>query len=198
MWSTAIDIVPRGERHRLLRNGANMSFQELLKGLASDATFASWYTTLLADSSFAACFWEHPPLTLPDLCRSAEFVLIDAPSLAGVTANPGPFREYFTSPTSEAATRFLSLGGDATLIAPGPGVGLQASAHLLAFVRQAPPDSVAEFWRLVARSTLELLSETPLWLSTSGLGVYWLHVRIDSVPKYYQHHPYRSTDRTQE
>ena len=33
----------------------------------------------------------------------------------------------------------------------------------------------------------ELLEEQPkVWLSTSGLGVYWLHVRLDSRPKYYQ------------
>lgn len=33
---------------------------------------------------------------------------------------------------------------------------------------------------------------TPVWISTSGLGVPWLHVRIDDRPKYYQHAPYRT------
>ncbi|MDF9799652.1 hypothetical protein OKW21_004915 [Catalinimonas alkaloidigena] len=28
-------------------------------------------------------------------------------------------------------------------------------------------------------------------MSTSGLGVYWLHIRLDSRPKYYQFDPYR-------
>jgi len=28
-------------------------------------------------------------------------------------------------------------------------------------------------------------------LSTAGMGVYWLHVRLDTRPKYYQHTPYR-------
>ena len=35
------------------------------------------------------------------------------------------------------------------------------------------------------------LSEKPLWLSTAGGGVAWLHLRIDSRPKYYSHRPYR-------
>ena len=34
-----------------------------------------------------------------------------------------------------------------------------------------------------------------LWVSTSGLGVYWLHVRLDSYPKYYQHAPYKNAAR---
>jgi hypothetical protein len=35
------------------------------------------------------------------------------------------------------------------------------------------------------------LSASPVWLSTSGLGVYWLHVRLDTHPKYYQYQPYK-------
>ena len=31
----------------------------------------------------------------------------------------------------------------------------------------------------------------PIWLSTAGHGVAWLHVRLDSRPKYYLHAPYR-------
>jgi hypothetical protein len=30
-----------------------------------------------------------------------------------------------------------------------------------------------------------------LWLSTSGMGVLYLHFRIDTVPKYYSHAPYK-------
>ena len=31
---------------------------------------------------------------------------------------------------------------------------------------------------------------TPTWVSTAGGGVAWLHVRLDSAPKYYTHRPY--------
>jgi len=30
-----------------------------------------------------------------------------------------------------------------------------------------------------------------VWLSTAGMGVSWLHVRLDDRPKYYGHRPYR-------
>ena len=32
----------------------------------------------------------------------------------------------------------------------------------------------------------------PTWLSTEGSGVPWLHVRLDSYPKYYHTDAYRS------
>ena len=50
------------------------------------------------------------------------------------------------------------------------------------------------FWRLVGATiaqTLEQRGERRTWLNTEGSGVPWLHVRIDSSPKYYHHDPYR-------
>jgi hypothetical protein len=35
------------------------------------------------------------------------------------------------------------------------------------------------------------LGSTPIWLSTAGDGIAWLHVRLDSRPKYYSYGPYR-------
>jgi hypothetical protein len=35
------------------------------------------------------------------------------------------------------------------------------------------------------------VSAKPVWLSTAGGGVAWLHVRLDDRPKYYAHAPYR-------
>ena len=32
--------------------------------------------------------------------------------------------------------------------------------------------------------------DAPTWVSTAGGGVAWLHVRLDSAPKYYTHRPY--------
>jgi hypothetical protein len=44
----------------------------------------------------------------------------------------------------------------------------------------------------VAETMTEQLDlKEPLWLSTAGQGVFWLHVRLDRYPKYYNHAPYR-------
>jgi len=36
---------------------------------------------------------------------------------------------------------------------------------------------------------LEKNVDTPRWLNTHGLGVHYLHVRIDEKPKYYSDYP---------
>jgi len=47
----------------------------------------------------------------------------------------------------------------------------------------------------LAREALARLSDRPLWISTAGMGVNWLHVRLDSRPKYYRHAPYKTPPR---
>ena len=37
----------------------------------------------------------------------------------------------------------------------------------------------------------QTVNDKPTWLSTAGMGVAWLHVRLDQRPKYYAHRPYR-------
>ena len=34
----------------------------------------------------------------------------------------------------------------------------------------------------------------PVWVSTAGAGVSWLHVRLDDRPKYYGYQPYRNLE----
>jgi hypothetical protein len=62
--------------------------------------------------------------------------------------------------------------------------------HLAVFLRSAPPDQCDELFRAIGKATIEFLNDAPFWLSTSGSGVAWVHVRIDKRPKYYQYEPY--------
>ena len=53
---------------------------------------------------------------------------------------------------------------------------------------------VHELVRAVGVEVRRALRRTgdPVWLSTNGDGVSWLHVRTDERPKYYTHGPYRT------
>jgi len=62
-------------------------------------------------------------------------------------------------------------------------------------VRNAPAPQVHALLQRLAREALARLSDRPLWISTAGMGVYWLHVRLDSRPKYYRHAPYKTPPR---
>ena len=62
--------------------------------------------------------------------------------------------------------------------------------HLAIFVRKAPISRVRHFWKLVAetyRQQYNNNNNSSVWLSTEGSGVAWLHVRLDSRPKYYHY-----------
>jgi len=61
-------------------------------------------------------------------------------------------------------------------------------------VRNAAAAEKAALWALVGTTLTQALSQRgnqPTWLNTEGSGVPWLHVRMDSVPKYYHTGAYR-------
>jgi hypothetical protein len=91
----------------------------------------------------------------------------------------------------ECVLAFPNLGRDAVLVVPCPSGPPASYVHLAAFVRQAPAPQVHELWRAVGAAMGARLSEKPVWLNTAGMGVSWLHVRLDSQPKYYGFEPYR-------
>jgi hypothetical protein len=168
---------------------------------------------------FQAAFWETPsvrPSTMET--QPMEFVLIDAPRLQKFanTADPSSFAEHFrhcNRPTGEqqqpVGCVFESLGRDAILISPRPVAASTNSnrvnaAHLMAYLQTAPTEQRNSYWKTVGETYLGALqqhrksdnnnnddNDAPLWLSTSGLGVAYLHIRIDRRPKYYTYDPYK-------
>ncbi len=189
-WNARTTPVRAGLQYRVFAGSSPLSFEALFSGLQADGPFSAWYTDLLSACPWEAFFWELPGLRASDLALPAEFVLIDAPALTGVTADPAPFRDYLSDGSTLPVASFASLGGDARLIAPLPLDDACHYAHLAAFVRGAPRDQTRALWRSTGTAMQAMIHNQPLWLSTSGLGVSWLHVRLDSTPKYYQHRPY--------
>jgi hypothetical protein len=123
--------------------------------------------------------------------RSFEFVLHDSPTLAK-TPDLAAFDEHFRSAGNRMAIEFSNLNNDAILVAPSP-LGSHASyGHLAAFVRGASSAQSQSLWKLVGDAMQRRVAHAPVWLSTAGAGVPWLHIRLDNRPKYYRHRPYRA------
>lgn len=190
MWRAVTEDLASGSKYRLLDDEAPLSFRELIRLLEHDDEFAAWYTRLLADTDFEAFYWEHPPLTLEGIDRDAEFVLLNAPTLAAFQAEPAPFRSIFDAASDEGIVVLPNLSGDAILIVPSPVAANDAYTHLAAFLRHAPEDQIRSLWRQTANTVSQNIGSAPKWLSTAGLGVAWLHIRLDTRPKYYSHVPY--------
>lgn len=171
--------------------GERVSFRQFIDLLQGDNTFRSFFIELLSEVSFRAYHWETPPVTANTEDQVFEFVVTRSPGI-DLPPSIGPFAQYFTGDNPVAV--FDNLGGDAKLVAPAPTDPQKNYSHISAFTEQAPLEQQHAFWQRVGQATEAELSDQPLWLNTAGGGVSWLHVRLDSAPKYYRHRPYTRYD----
>ncbi len=195
MWQ-AINKSPdtnRLHKFRLLYDGVSISYASAIERWQNDAEFRVFFISILASSPFPAFFWETPAIIPDSLDHDFEFVLVNSPQLAGVETDMYTFDSYFSSTVEDdQVVIFTNLGNDATLVAPCPRSHLAAYSHLAAFSRLAPMSQQHALWQTVGNTLKHSISDNPVWVSTSGLGVYWLHIRLDSIPKYYTYTPYKS------
>ena len=191
-WEAETEKLSAGRviRFELLQSGRQASYADVIAAWQNDASFRSWFTQLLADSPFIAFRWETPPLTVANTSRPFEFVLHDSPGLAAIPDEEA-FAEHFQTALDRSVVQFSNLGRDAVLVVPCPLGYQSAYGHLAAFVRHAPAEQQQQLWQTVGEALQSRLSQKPVWLSTAGAGVSWLHVRLDDRPKYYGYGPYR-------
>ncbi len=168
--------------------GGPLSWRRMLAGWRGDPALGDALGRALAQQSFAAFRFETPAMTASGLDSTFECVVVADPSLDG-RPDPAPFAGYFRS--DRDVVRFPNLGGDATMIVPCPRTDEGAYVHFAAFLRGAPRGQQRELWGEVSVAMSERLGERPVWLSTAGGGVAWLHFRLDDRPKYYAYSPYR-------
>ena len=181
-----------GRHFRVLEDDSPITFRRLIGLLETNDAFANWFSGTLSAYKADAFYWELPPLTDATLDADAEFVLIDAPSLAQCAPEPAPFAEHFRQAPGEDVVVFPNLGGDAVLVVPCPQGPHEHYPHLAVFLRGADKRQVRALWRRTAQELLRSIGERPVWLSTAGGGVAWVHIRLDSRPKYYSYGPYRN------
>jgi hypothetical protein len=172
------------------RNASTVSYAEVLRRWQTDHDFRSFFIGVLAGSPFSAFRWETPPITTASANRPFEFVLLDSPGLAR-TPDAAAFAEHFRGEVEGGVVEFPNLGKDAIMVVPCPLGPPSAYGHLAAFVREAPEAQQHALWNLVGAAMQRRLGTKPVWLSTAGAGVSWLHVRLDDRPKYYGYAPYR-------
>ena len=175
-------------RLRFHAGDARLSYGGFLQALAEDKIFRELIQDEMRAAPYIAFRWETPPLTSDNLDQPFECLLHDSPGL-DVPADPTDFEPYFHS--SEQIVTFGNLGGDALLIVPCPISRTANYSHIAAFHRSAPIAQQHAFWIAVAQAVLARVGARPLWLSTAGGGVDWLHMRLDDRPKYYRHLPWR-------
>jgi Family of unknown function (DUF6940) len=187
---SGIDAVTEG--WSLLDQGGHALARAQVFSLWSDSRpFRQFWIAGLREVGFDSYCWECPPTTAKNLAQPFECVFVSSPLLARLPPDPEPFSEHFGENCE--AVSFESLGKDALLIAPCPAAAPANFSHLASFVATASEGRQEALWSAVGQALEKRISARPLWLSTAGLGVAWLHVRLDSRPKYYRHAQYTGT-----
>lgn len=207
---------PLSYRYVIDALNSNTGFRESLNDLLAEAPFASYRfeTPALAlhtiDKPFEFVLIDAPNLQQ----RSVDPYPFEQYFTSGGSSHNSPggaitktFETDSEPATEEAASmaareaagnvaaeagvvKFKSLGGDATLIVPSPQTDHNTYNHIASFVRAAPKMQIDALWLVVGQELQSLVGTSPLWLNTEGSGVAWLHVRIDTRPKYYGHREY--------
>jgi hypothetical protein len=190
MWTHQSEELPGGcgLRLEIAIDSRPASFGEVIQAWQDDGGFRSLFNSLLADVPYSAFRWETPPVTEGTLSQPFECVILDSPSLARQPDREA-FAEHFENSERTIAV-FPNLGRDAVMVVPLPVGDSSAYGHLAAFVRLAPDFQRDELWRSVGEAMAARVGARPVWLSTAGAGVSWLHVRLDGRPKYYGYGPY--------
>lgn len=155
-----------------------------------DDGFRLFFIDLLKSCPYRCFRLETPPASRRSVDQPFEFVLIDSPEI-DLPPDPRDFQAHFDADPADVLV-FDNLGGDATMVVPRPREDVPGYAHVAAFTRHAPLAQQQLLWKTVGETVYRSLGDAPLWLNTAGGGVPWLHVRLDSRPKYYVFDPYRS------
>lgn len=153
---------------------------ELLK---SSAQFRTLFIKALS-SGFKQYFLEFP-MYEPDILF--EFIQVKTVLFKKLKPN---FLPYFQKQYKKGVATFDNLSKDTRLIVPENLVNSKAYLSIGDFMRSKsiPIKQKHELIRRMASELLKLSkTHNKLWLSTHGLGVHWLHVRINiGNPKYYK------------
>lgn len=186
MYRCDISWVKNGIKVIPHKEGKRITWREALYLFQHDESFVDEITRQIGFIDYSGVFWETPRV---DLDENFEFVVIDAPELSRTRADSTPFEDHMTGNGNVAS--FPNIRGDAYLVVPLPRGNKDLYAHLTPFVRGAPREQILELFKVIGREASLRAESQNLWISTSGLGVSWLHVRLDSSPKYYSYRPYK-------
>jgi hypothetical protein len=97
-------------------------------------------------------------------------------------ADSTAFRKYLDGATTPV--KFSNLDKSAVLVSP-PDNGKNFS-HIATFYKNSTAQEKKDLWKKVAKAAeKEMKKGKDVFVSTHGTNVPWLHVRIESKPKYY-------------
>jgi hypothetical protein len=171
-----IEFVKKSSIYYATQRGSYMKWIDVINSLKGDIdTFKYKLIYLLLQIKYKAYFWECDRVILN---KPFRFAIFDSKTLAKKKQDNNAFKGIINC--SKNAIDFPSLTKDVHLVVPCNKNSSTIYTSIATFSRTANIHQQYMFWKKVGQNIKE-----GDWVSTSGLGVYWLHVRIATRPKYY-------------
>jgi hypothetical protein len=170
-----------------------LTFREVFNYWQNSTEFIEFYINSLIAVNYDEFFWEHPALKEEYLDKPYEFIVQKSTSFSRRKVDKNAFSDYINSDKQVAV--FDNLGRNAKLIVPTKKSPIDTYKHMGNFIRNAEKKQIQEQFKQLSKAILsELKRDRLIWVSTAGLGVIWLHMRLDSRPKYYRTNSYKKPD----
>ncbi|MFY0674445.1 MAG: hypothetical protein JXQ87_13675 [Bacteroidia bacterium] len=167
-----------------------VSFDEVFGLLENNSDFKKQLVDFLSSIEFSAYNIECKPVNIENVNQAFEIVIVPCQELLTKTPDASAFKEHFND--EELTAIFENLSGDAVLISPRPSAQSLNFGHLKAFIENANKEQINDLLTALGEIAAANLGNDDIYINTSGLGVPWLHLRIDDAPKYYQFKAYRN------
>ena len=129
-------------------------------------------------------FWETSCVT-KSLSTEYKEKYIENNELHKMKQNYQSFAKKINASQHKDVLSFFNLSKTSLLVVPKPRSNKKFTT-LKQFMDNATEKQQKVFWRKVVSCIHKMLkTHDKVWVSTHGRGVPYLHVRIDTVPKYY-------------
>lgn len=148
--------------------------------------FIDFFTEAILSCNMDNFFWECPSISLLNINTQPFTCFIIKCNAVIKTANKKAFEEYFN--TSKRIVHFYNKDKSALLIVPKHlnNYPEKAYINISNFLKYSPKYQLYQLFNEISKDLcIELKNNKCIWLNTHGLGVYWLHIRLDTYPKYY-------------
>lgn len=180
-----------GVRFKIEENNKLLTFQEVFDNWAGNEAFSLFYIKALVGLGFEEFFWEHPAVNTAYLSKPYECIILKSKRFATRQVNEKAFADYIY--TDNKAVVFSNLGKNAKLVVPTKLSDPDIYRNIGFFIKYAELSQVQEQFKKVGETVLDEIEAGKLiWLNTAGAAVIWLHIRLDTKPKYYKTKPYKT------
>jgi len=180
--------------HFRIKEGENLlSFHEVFDLWEESVEFVRFYVSGLNKFNFEAFYWEHPALNNEFLTQRYECILQKSKSLGHRSINEKAFADFIHE--EDEVVDFMNLGKNTKLVIPTKKTDSETYNHLGKFLKLGAENQIIAVFQRVGKIVKQEIQERKLiWLNTAGGGVIWLHIRMDTKPKYYKTKSLKSPD----